>query len=599
MKLKTLFHLAPRSRQFVAALKGMRNQDILPTREHVRLCADWLLYSQRISGSGGYAASYSLITGLRHAYIETTGYIVPTMFDLAVALGDTACRESALRAGEWLLSVQQAGGSFTDIDDYKPQVFDTGQVLFGLNRLYRETKDERYSAAAARAGDWLLKVQDADGSWTTAGYHRGQPCAYLSRVGAALLDLAETINQPRYRAGGVQNLHWTASQQQPNGFFKNSELIPGADPVLHTMVYVLEGFLMAYQITGQSEWLEILRRGAEPLKRRQLERDLVLRSQYDSELNVSNGEKCIPGMAQWAGVCLSLREITGDAGWFEAAQLSIYYLKSKQLRAKGILHGALPASVPIWGYYHPMMFPNWTVKFFADALLLYERHNGSVSQEQQAWVKKCFELQLDGGGWKKESTTIGPDDQLTCDKIQEALSSSGQPAGMALDLGCGEGRYLTELKRKLPEWKFCGVDPLPSGDNENIKCGSAYNIPFSDSSFDAVYTFIVLQHVHDLPLALGEIRRVLKPGGLLFIGDRDVWSGRGLKKPWHELKGRWMYPWDSPFRERWYSFRQWRRMLSQSGFTEIHHARTVGQGERGWRRWARINVLLLMTAQKK
>src|SRR3954453_2521726 len=129
MKPRTLLYLAPHAGQFLSAVRGMRNQEILSTREHLQLCADWLLYSQSALDSGGYAASYSLITGLRHAYIETTGYIIPTMFDLSVALEDLRCRQSALLAGEWLLTVQQADGSFTDIDEGKPQVFDTGQVL--------------------------------------------------------------------------------------------------------------------------------------------------------------------------------------------------------------------------------------------------------------------------------------------------------------------------------------------------------------------------------------------------------------------------------------------------------------------------------------
>jgi hypothetical protein len=408
VKLKTFLYLAPRFGKFLAAVRGMRNQEIFSTREHLRLCADWLLYSQSALHSGGYAASYSLITGLRHAYIETTGYIVPTMFDLALTLNDQCCRESALQAGEWLLSVQQPDGSFTDIDDYKPQVFDTGQVLLGLNRLYRETRTKCYLAAGTRAGDWLFNAQDLDGSWTAMGYHRGRPCTYFTRVAAALLELAQLTGEEKYYGSAARNLRWAVSRQQPNGFFQNSELIPGDDPVLHTMVYVLEGFLMAHQITGEDEWLDVLLRGATPLKKIQLERDLVLRSQYNSNLNVTNPEKCVPGIAQWAAVCLHLHEITGETDWLEAAKLSIYYLKSKQLRSKGILHGALPASVPIWGYYHPMMFPNWAVKFFADALLIYEKQNIAVWQEQEMWVKKSLDLQLDGGGWRKANIPTGP-----------------------------------------------------------------------------------------------------------------------------------------------------------------------------------------------
>src|SRR5437016_2411009 len=173
MKFKTPLYLVPRTSEFLRVLLSMRNQRVLSTREHLQLCAEWLLHSQNVIEEGGYVASYSLVTGLRCAYIETTGYIIPTMFDLAVRLSDVRCRESASRAGEWLLSVQQADGSFTDIDHFQAQVFDTGQVMLGLQRIYLETKDERFLEAVSRASAWLVSAQDADGSWTTAGYYRG------------------------------------------------------------------------------------------------------------------------------------------------------------------------------------------------------------------------------------------------------------------------------------------------------------------------------------------------------------------------------------------------------------------------------------------
>lgn len=575
---------------------AMRNQEILPTHEHMKLCGEWFLIAQE--DAGGYAASFSFVTGLHRAYIETTGYIIPTMIDLAAALNDPRFRASALLAGEWLLSVQHPDGYFTDIDDFKAQVFDTGQVMFGLNRLYHETKDARYLEASQRSADWLSSVQDTDGSWASAGYHRGHPNVYHSRTAAAMLESAQLTGKVLHWESAMRFLHWAAGQQQLNGFFMNCELTSGADPVLHTLVYVLEGFLLAYQITGERKWLEVLLRGAEPLCKAQLGRDLVLRSQYDAQWQVTNAEKCIPGLAQWAGLCLSLHDITKDADWLEAAQLSIYYLKSKQLRGKGILHGALPASVPLWGYYHPLMLPNWAVKFFADALLIYEKHKIAVWQEQEAWVAKCFSLKLDGGGWNVHSTLLSTLDEIVCGDILAISEEMKINSGCALDLGCGEGRYLKHLQALLPNWEFVGIDPSVIVENGKTYLGSAYQIPFPDSSFDMVYAWIVLQHISDLSRALGEIRRVLKPGGVIVVGDRDLFSGRGLLKPWHELKGRWIYPWDSPFRERWYFASEWRHLLQKEGFIVNYCNSVQSPGDRGWRRILRANMFLLIKATK-
>ncbi len=48
------------------------------------------------------------------------------------------------------------------------------------------------------------------------------------------------------------------------------------------------------------------------------------------------------------------------------------------------------------------------------------------------------------------------------------------------------------------------------------------HLPFDDGAFDAVVAFMVLSHVADRPRALGEITRVLKPGGKLLLMDHGA-----------------------------------------------------------------------------
>ena len=94
--------------------------------------------------------------------------------------------------------------------------------------------------------------------------------------------------------------------------------------------------------------------------------------------------------------------------------------------------------------------------------------------------------------------------------------------GDALDLGCGDGRLTTELRarrvtaldvsaialerarRRVPGAAFVEVDP-----------GAA--LPLSDNSFDLALCAETLEHVQDVSLALSELRRVLRPGGLLAV----------------------------------------------------------------------------------
>jgi ubiquinone/menaquinone biosynthesis C-methylase UbiE len=182
--------------------------------------------------------------------------------------------------------------------------------------------------------------------------------------------------------------------------------------------------------------------------------------------------------------------------------------------------------------------------------------------------------------------------------METRLRASGSNGLSFLDVGCGEGRYVKQLKQRNPTWHVTGADPLAAGDSGDIRAGSASRLPFGNEAFDVAFAGQVLQHLAQPGLALREIRRVLKPGSTLFIFDRDLRSGLGAVKPYKELRGRWMYPWDSPFRERWYTASQWRRLLSRHGFELLSCEHLPGPADRGWRRLANKNGTLLIAARK-
>jgi SAM-dependent methyltransferase len=98
-----------------------------------------------------------------------------------------------------------------------------------------------------------------------------------------------------------------------------------------------------------------------------------------------------------------------------------------------------------------------------------------------------------------------------------------------LDLGCGDGRHLHYFSNL--GYEMFGIDYAPSalylaklwiaGDNlsAGLVCADMTGIPWRDELFDAVISFLVINHnpVERIRRTIGEIYRVLKPGGWLFV----------------------------------------------------------------------------------
>jgi 2-polyprenyl-6-hydroxyphenyl methylase/3-demethylubiquinone-9 3-methyltransferase len=95
-----------------------------------------------------------------------------------------------------------------------------------------------------------------------------------------------------------------------------------------------------------------------------------------------------------------------------------------------------------------------------------------------------------------------------------------------LDVGCGGGVLAEEFARM--GFEVTGVDPAPetieaarahalaSGLSIEYEIGSGETLPYPEGAFDHVTCCDVLEHVDDVDRVIGEIARVLRPGGLFF-----------------------------------------------------------------------------------
>jgi len=128
---------------------------------------------------------------------------------------------------------------------------------------------------------------------------------------------------------------------------------------------------------------------------------------------------------------------------------------------------------------------------------------------------------------------------LTADVVQqrrEVLRLLALTAGEAvLDIGSGPGLLATEMAQAVgPTGRVCGIDVSDSmlalARSRTVPAGSApveYRhggvdaVPYPDGSFDVVVSTQVLEYIADIPAALAEALRVLRPGGRLLILDTD------------------------------------------------------------------------------
>jgi ubiquinone/menaquinone biosynthesis C-methylase UbiE len=116
--------------------------------------------------------------------------------------------------------------------------------------------------------------------------------------------------------------------------------------------------------------------------------------------------------------------------------------------------------------------------------------------------------------------------------LREALLRVGTRRACLLDLGCGTGEFLREVKRNHPRLAVAGLDlsapylavarrRLAKWSRVSLIAAAAEAMPFPAASFDVVSCVYLL---HELPAGVrravaGEISRVLKPGGTLILVD--------------------------------------------------------------------------------
>lgn len=345
----------------------------------VKQVMGWIRAAQR--PDGGIAAYYSLFSGYSAPYPEVTGYIIPTLYDYARWSEDPDTKAVAERATEWLLSLRMACGGFPgglQGSSTQVSVFNTGQILQGLVRAFAESGEGKILEAAIDAGDWLVRVQDAKGSWSGAGAYQGSAHTYDSMVAWALAELSAQSGEKRFGCAAEKNLDWVLEHFQPSGWIDGINL-RGHPNYLHFIAYVLQGALESAILSGRDDGVEKVAKSAWILLRK-FETGKFLAGAYDAGFKARGDFACLTGNAQMACVWQRLFEVTRELRFLNAA-LKINEMLKELIPLSGVrgVAGGVSGSYPIWGSYQPMRYISWGCKFLTDALLMEERIKASFA----------------------------------------------------------------------------------------------------------------------------------------------------------------------------------------------------------------------------
>ncbi len=354
--------------------------------EHARATMEWLCRAHDAAGGGGVARSYSLRYQKPHgrrgwlaAYPETTGYIIPTFFNYAAITGAAEYRERALSMARWESNVQLASGAVQGgVIGFEPTpaIFNTGQVLFGWARAFRESGDERFLDSARRAARFLVEAQDPDGAWRrhASKYARAGVNLYDARTAWGLLEAFSVTNEAMFREAAIRNLDFVIGRQHANGWFPDCCLDDNQRPLLHTLAYTMEGLVQSGLMLREDRFLASARTAADALLARQRDNG-SLAGRFDENWNPACRWSCLTGDAQTALVWLALYEKSGEKQYLDTARaINRFVMRTQDLGAKDPgIRGGVKGSHPIWAEYGAFEYLNWAAKFLVDALLAQHR----------------------------------------------------------------------------------------------------------------------------------------------------------------------------------------------------------------------------------
>lgn len=347
-------------------------------QHHLDITGRWCQRSAE-KGKGGSCAHFSPFLGWSNPYPETTGYLIPTLLKLANHFGDESYRQTATELGQWLLDIQNKNGSWHGglhpAKNPEGSVFNTGQILKGMAALYRDSKDQRWLEAGSHGAQWLADDVSQSGLWPAGDYQSSATPSYYTHVAWPMLEMWQLNQEASVRSAAERYLDNMLTRIQDNGVVSHWGFKDSGPAFTHTIAYTIRGFQeSARLIDDYDRYAAPMEPALEVIYRKSELSNGRLAGSFDEKWHATGDYVCLTGNAQLAICLLMMEEHKPDLRLVDAAAKLVDFVAKVQRQSTPIegVNGAVAGSYPLWGKYMIGRYPNWSAKYFCDSLLMMQ-----------------------------------------------------------------------------------------------------------------------------------------------------------------------------------------------------------------------------------
>lgn len=420
----------------------------------------WLLNHKIENGGICYSDKES------RAYPEVTGYLIPTLIDY----GHYDVAKDCMK---WLLSIQEADGGYCDIDRTKEFIFDTSQILKGMLRFVNDQEigsQVRRSVEKACAFLYANMIDEGKGGYIKQYEHDKMIPESILIYTLPPLKEAAKLTEDHKIIQAVENCV---------EYYEAQENFLNIHDLTHFLAYEIEALI---DLERQETAVPILDK-------------LWDMQKEDGAIPAYKGSSwvCTPGLAQIALCELKLkrgRSVKNVLEWFRQVQTR---------------NGGFWGSYGLGAAYFSQVEISWAVKYYLDAQRLYIEN------------------------WFDENTDDFPADILNTDMRYRVLADEVmalEKGSRIAEIGCGKGRFIKALLEDGYQGDIDGYDISRNllrfvPNKAHAVYGYMEDIPCETDRYDLVYCIEALEHSQNVPRAVSEMIRILKPGGKLLVIDKD------------------------------------------------------------------------------